>query len=194
MRNSTNPFAADRFIIRATFEIFSSWLNIMDENNSQLLYFEHSSIRDSRLSFYSDYSKQKKVMRLKRFVTSFWETSFTYALTTHDGSTIAFLRKSAFNGFKIKWDVIDLEGNHLATALEDSNIYSLIRKMLLFRRYGHISFSVIKGGSTIGTMTRTNVFHDIYVVDFSADRDRTFDRRTAMALATLVIMTVSARI
>ena len=108
----------------------------------------------------------------------------TYTVTLADGTVLARLRKNyAYNVIRKRWSVEGPDGQILALAVEESIVLSLLRRVLgsffgllrtnfLFQR---------PDGEVLGEFNRKFTLLDRYVLDLTADGERTFDRRLALA-------------
>jgi hypothetical protein len=92
-----------------------------------------------------------------------------------------------FDYIRRRWQVMNANGQTLCTAKEDSIILSLLRRtgipIFLFLR---TNFIFLRGQDVIGEFNRKLTLLDRYVLDLTADRQRSFDRRIALALGVML--------
>ncbi len=104
------------------------------------------------------------------------------------GISIGSLRKNVlFDYIRRRWQVNNANGLQLCMAKEDSIILSLLRRtgipIFLFLR---TNFIFLRGEEVIGEFNRKLTLLDRYVLDLTADRERVFDRRVALALGVML--------
>jgi hypothetical protein len=113
----------------------------------------------------------------------------TYTVTLPDGTPLARLRKNyAHNVLRKRWSIAAPEGPLLALAVEDSVVLSLLRRVLgTFFGFLRTNFLFLgPGGDVLGEFNRKFTLLDRYVLDLTADPDRTFDRRLALAAGVML--------
>jgi hypothetical protein len=113
----------------------------------------------------------------------------TYTITLSDGTVLARLRKNyAHNLVRKRWSIETPDHRQVAEAIEESVILSLLRRVLgpffgllrtnfLFQR---------PDGEVLGEFNRKFTLLDRYVLDLTADADRVFDRRLALATGVML--------
>jgi hypothetical protein len=113
----------------------------------------------------------------------------TYTLTLGDGIPLAQLGKNYLNNIARKrWTMTDPGGTLLAFALEESVVLSLLRRVLgpLFGLLRTNFVFLRPDGDLIGEFNRKFTVLDRYVVDLTADAERTLDRRIALAMGIML--------
>jgi uncharacterized protein YxjI len=113
----------------------------------------------------------------------------TYTVLSASGETLARFRKRYLhNLLRKRWDVLDAAGGTLAVAIEDSVILSLLRRVLgpLFGILRTNFVLQTPDGQVMGEFNRKFTLLDRYVLDLSADPERTIDRRVALALGVML--------
>jgi uncharacterized protein YxjI len=139
------------------------------------------------ITFYKDDSKREKLLEIKQLN----KIEFPYAnfsVLDRTGNIIGGLRKNVlFDYIRRRWQVNNAHGAQLCLAKEDSIILSLLRRtgipIFLFLR---TNFIFLRGQDVIGEFNRKFTLLDRYVLDLTADRQRTFDRRIALALGVML--------
>jgi hypothetical protein len=147
------------------------------------------SVRPRRhVTVYRDDSRRETLMRVlqdQRIAA----LVRTYTITLPDGTLLARLRKNyAFNLIRKRWSVEGPDGAIVALAIEESIVLSLLRRVLgpffgllrtnfLFQR---------PDGEVLGEFNRKLTLLDRYVLDLTADVERTFDRRLALATGVML--------
>lgn len=113
----------------------------------------------------------------------------TYTVSLPDGTALARLRKRYLHNIvRKRWHVEAPGGSTIATAMEDSIVLSLLRRVLgpLFGVL-RTNFVIVRGdGDVLGEFNRKFTLLDRYVLDLAADADRTLDRRVALALGVML--------
>jgi uncharacterized protein YxjI len=139
------------------------------------------------ITFYKDDSKTEKMLEIKQLnKIEFPYAKFTILDTA--GNIIGSLRKNVlFDYIRRRWQVLSANGLQLCTAKEDSIILSLLRRtgipIFLFLR---TNFIFLRGEDVIGEFNRKFTLLDRYVLDLTADHQRTLDRRIALALGVML--------
>jgi hypothetical protein len=114
----------------------------------------------------------------------------TYTVLAKNGAPIARLRKPyVHNIVRKRWYVETPAGQPLALAIEDSVVLSLLRRVLgPFFGFLRTNFIFVRGADAevFGEFNRKFTLLDRYVLDLSADPERTFDRRIALALGIML--------
>jgi uncharacterized protein YxjI len=139
------------------------------------------------VTFYKDDSKIEKLLEIKQLN----KLEFPYAnfsIIDRAGNSIGSLRKNVlFDYIRRRWQVNNANGLQLCMAKEDSIILSLLRRtgipIFLFLR---TNFIFLRGEQVIGEFNRKLTLLDRYVLDLTADRERVFDRRVALALGVML--------
>ena len=87
------------------------------------------------------------------------------------------------------WRISNAAGEEVAVARERSQVMAILRRAIDFvPDYGGLipipyNFDILAGEEAIGRMDRKFKLRDQYVLDLSADTEKTLDRRLAIALA-----------
>ena len=139
------------------------------------------------VTFYKDDSKTEKLLEIRQLN----KLEFPYAnfsVLDRRGILVGSLRKNVlFDYVRRRWQVNDATGRELCMAKEDSIILSLLRRtgipIFLFLR---TNFIFLRGKDVIGEFNRKLTLLDRYVLDLTADRQRVFDRRIAIALGVML--------
>jgi uncharacterized protein YxjI len=139
------------------------------------------------ITFYTDDTKTEKVLEIKQLN----KIEFPYAnfsILDTAGNIIGSLRKNVlFDYVRRRWQVSNASGEQLCMAKEDSIILSLLRRtgipIFLFLR---TNFIFLRGKDVIGEFNRKLTLLDRYVLDLTADTQRVFDRRIALALGVML--------
>jgi len=117
----------------------------------------------------------------------------TYTVVTPAGAALARLRKHYLhNLLRKRWYVETPAGERTAMALEESVVLSLLRRLLgsffgvLRTNFVLVHVGGPHDGTVFGEFNRKFTLFDRYVLDLSADPDRQFDRRVALALGIML--------
>lgn len=140
-------------------------------------------------TIYRDESKAEPLLEVRqdqRFV--FLNVTFTVRLP--DGTTLAKLGKNhLYDIIRKRWQVYRPDGRLWATAMEDSVLLALLRR-LLGTLYGalRINFIILRGDSeeVLGEFNRNLTILDRYVLSMTADTQMHLDRRVALGLGVLL--------
>jgi hypothetical protein len=142
------------------------------------------SVRPRRhVTVYRDDSRRETVLRVlqdQRIAA----LVRTYTVMLPDGSMLARLRKNyAHNVLRKRWSVEGPDGRIIALAVEESIVLSLLRRVLgTFFGLLRTNFLFLRpAGEVLGEFNRKFTLLDRYVLDLTADTERTFDRRLALA-------------
>jgi uncharacterized protein YxjI len=145
------------------------------------------------VTFYRDESKRERLLDILQ-EKKFQPITTTYTVRDARGRPIARLGKNVlFNVIRKRWYVWAPGGGPdrqvLFLAKEDSVILSLLRRFIgpLFGLL-RTNFIFLPAGSedVIGEFKRKFTILDRYVLDMSADPERTMDRRIAIALGVML--------
>ena len=148
------------------------------------------SLRPKRhVTIYRDDSRRETLLRVRQDqrVAVFTRT---YTVVTPSGEPLATLRKTYLdNVVRKRWYVAAPGGEPLAMAIEDSMVLSLLRRVLgVFFGFLRTNFLFVRGPdeAVFGEFNRKFTLFDRYVLDLSADPERSFDRRVALALGVML--------
>jgi len=145
------------------------------------------------IHFYSDENRSEKLLDIIQ-ENKIMILSAYYSVLLPDGTPLGRFKKNyLYNIFRKRWYAFDATLQPSLIAMEDSLILSLLRRFLgpmfgllrtnyVIREYG----SDGKPGTILGEFNRKFTLLDRYVLDLSADRNRTLDRRMALALGVLL--------
>ena len=147
------------------------------------------SLRPLRhVTVYRDDSRRAAVLRVRQDQRFAFLTR-TYTVLTPSGEPLARLRKTYLhNVVRKRWYVEAPDGHLLGMAIEDSMILSLLRRVLgTFFGLLRTNFVLVYPTEEVfGEFNRKFTLLDRYVLDLSLDRERTFDRRVALALGVML--------
>jgi hypothetical protein len=148
------------------------------------------SLRPLRhVTIYRDDSRKEPMLRVLQDQRVAFLTR-TYTIVTTAGDPLAKLRKTYLhNVIRKRWYVLSPAGAPLAMAIEDSMVLSLLRRVLgPFFGFLRTNFVFVRGqdAEVFGEFNRKFTLLDRYVLDLSADAERTFDRRIALALGVML--------
>jgi hypothetical protein len=116
----------------------------------------------------------------------------TYTVLSATGEILMRLRKNyAHNLVRKRWYVETPGGRVVALAIEDSIVLSLLRRVLgSFFGLLRTNFVLMGAGgpddTVLGEFNRKFTLLDRYVLDLTADAERRFDRRVALALGVML--------
>jgi hypothetical protein len=148
------------------------------------------SLRPLRhVTIYRDESRREPLLRVLQDQRVAFLTR-TYTIVTAAGDPLAKLRKTYLhNVIRKRWYVQGPAGAPMAMAIEDSMVLSLLRRVLgPFFGFLRTNFVFVRGqdDEVFGEFNRKFTLLDRYVLDLSADAERTFDRRIALALGVML--------
>jgi predicted Zn finger-like uncharacterized protein len=145
------------------------------------------------ITFFRDSTESERLLEVLQ------DQKFTFRMANYtvrnpQGEAIGMFRKDyLWNIIRKRWDCFDPAGQHLCIVREDSVILSMMRRLIgpLFGllRTNFVIFQADAGGrdgKLLGEFNRKMTILDRYVLDLTADRSRTFDRRLAIALGVLL--------
>lgn len=141
------------------------------------------------VTFYRDQSKRERLLEVLQDA-KFQPIVTTYTIRDAQRRPLARLRKNQLTSvFRKKWTVLAPGGAPIAVAKEDSAILSLLRRVLgPFFGLLRTNFLILHPDSEreLGEFKRKFTILDRYVLDLTADRARTLDRRIALALGVML--------
>ena len=142
------------------------------------------------IRFFADDSKSVELMRIK--ARQRFDPRATYDVTGPDGARIGEIRK-VFGKSLLRSTYEVSDGSGAITAQEQNLVVALFRRLVGLVPYvGDFAdwlpipyhFVLERDGEVIGThKRRIGKFRDVYDIDFSADPERTVDRRMVLAAA-----------
>jgi uncharacterized protein YxjI len=139
------------------------------------------------VTFYRDDSKTEKMLEIRQLnKIEFPFANFSILDTA--GNVVGSLRKNVlFDYVRRRWQVRNANGLQLCMAKEDSIILSLLRRTgIPIFAFFRTNFVFLRGQDVIGEFNRKITLLDRYVLDLTADHNRTFDRRIALALGVML--------
>jgi uncharacterized protein YxjI/DNA-directed RNA polymerase subunit RPC12/RpoP len=140
-------------------------------------------------SFYRDESGGKPLLTILQD-KKFQPIVATYTVRDAQGKVLAHLRKNyLYNFVRKRWYVDAPGGREICMAIEDSALLAFLRRFIgpLFGLL-RTNFRILAAESdeTIGMFNRKMTILDRYVLDLTADPDRTLDRRVALAVGVML--------
>lgn len=139
------------------------------------------------INFFADEAQKELVLRLKsRKVLEFRGRT---EVQLPDGTVIGQLQKVFGKSLlRSSWQIIDADGNEVATSQESSMFMALLRRVWGFIPlinnvpfFIPFHFDIEVHGQPAGRYERIWAIRDRYVLDLSADPQRNLDRRVAAA-------------
>lgn len=177
---------------------------IYDEAGNELFFVENDASMPSRgrswfyrlaafsnIKFYSDESKLTPIMNLDRDrSTDTWMyANMRMVLTLPTGEVIAiFQRQGLLTNVLQTWQILYPDGKVMATVKEHSYLIALLRRFIVAATDITFitDFVITIGKRQVGTFKRRMTLTDKYVLDLTTDPQKTFDRRVAVALTTIL--------
>ena len=141
------------------------------------------------IGFYTDQTMKREVLKVFQD-QKMALINATYTVADSEYNLIGWFRKNyLYNIFRKRWYGYGADGNLICIVLEDSVLYSIMRRML--GRSGALiitNFIILKPDqdTKLGEFNRKFTLFDKYVLDLTFDRERTLDRRMALALGVLL--------
>lgn len=141
------------------------------------------------LTFYRDDTKQERLLEILQDKKVELLNAF-YTVRDASGQLLAKLRKNyLYDIFRKRWYCYAPDGSILCMAKEDSLMLSLLRRFLgNFFGLLRTNFVIVKGEEKdfVGEFNRKLTLLDRYVLDMSADSQKSIDRRIALALGVML--------
>jgi uncharacterized protein YxjI len=139
------------------------------------------------VTFYADDTKSKKLLEIKQLN----KIEFPYAnfdIFDEAGNPLGKLRKNVlFDYIRRRWYCTNANGLQLFIAKEDSIILSLLRRTgIPIFAFMRTNFIFLRGEDVIGEFNRKLTILDRYVLDMTADSQRSVDRRIALAMGVML--------
>jgi uncharacterized protein YxjI len=184
-------FMLDKYFLNQRVLAIKDKYFVMDGVGNRLLYVEREFFKlVANIHFFTDESKTHPVMSLikKGGLAGFGDFAAQFTLVTPDGSPIAVFRRQGLISAILRrtWDIHHPDGRQIGDALEDSIILSLLRRYGPMGEIFRTNFIINANGQQVGTFNRKLTIGDKYILDLSADPQKSFDRRVAVALAVLL--------
>jgi len=139
------------------------------------------------VTFYRDDTKTEKMLEIKQLNKI--EFPFAnFSILDTEGNLVGSLRKNVlFDYVRRRWQVRNGYGVQVCMAKEDSIILSLLRRTgIPIFAFLRTNFIFLRGQDVIGEFNRKFTLLDRYVLDLTADHNRSFDRRIALALGVML--------
>lgn len=140
------------------------------------------------VTFYRDKSKQDPLLKILQDKKVEILTA-TFTLRDTNGDLAMFRKHYLYDIFRKHWHCYAPDGSLICIAKEDSIILALLRRFLgTFFGLLRTNFIIVQSNSdkVIGEFNRNFTILDRYVLDMSADRQHTLDRRIAIALGVML--------
>ena len=185
----------DRFYIQQQFTLVVNKYTVSTVDSSggvgePLLHVKQKRMKvREEIDLYADEDQRQKALQIKR--RTVFELQGRTDVKLADGTIIGQLQK-AFGKSLLRstWEILDADGNLVATAQEQSVAVALLRRFGDFIPFaGWITnflpfhFDIAIDGRVVGTYIRQITIRDSYVMDLSQDTERRIDRRVAAAFA-----------
>ena len=140
------------------------------------------------IRFYADESETQELFRLKaRSMLDLGGSRYDVFAGEERIGVLSHRFKESL--LRSTWHVAGPDEEEIAIARERSTAGAIARRVVDFVPYigGFVpipyNFEILVGGQVVGAMDRKFKVRDQYLLDLSEDRDRTIDRRLAVALA-----------
>lgn len=185
-RPSQNPkFALDKYLVHQKMLSLNSKYYVYDELQRPLFFVERPVLKlKAHVTIFEDDSRSAKVLELRQDRIIAINRMFTL-LTPEGGTLCVFERQGLFSMLRRTWRITGPDGQHIATAQEDSWAKALLRRFVT--DYIRTDFEVLMAdGTKVGYFHRKFTLGDKYSLDLSADPGRRLDRRIAVGLAILL--------
>ena len=140
-----------------------------------------------RIGFFADEAETQELFHIQ--ARTWLDTGGSKYDVVSNGETIGVLEHLFKSILRTTWRTSDADGGELFTAQERSLPTAILRRAIDFvPDFGGLipipyNFDFLVGEQVVGTMNRKFQLRDRYVVDLSADAEKTIDRRLAIALA-----------
>jgi uncharacterized protein YxjI len=187
------PNQYDTFVMRQRIKLVINQYEFTLPDGQPVCFVEQARFKFKEdIRFYADESKAEELLRLK--ARQRFDPAARYDVTDPSGATIGQIQK-VFGASLLRstYKLYDASGAETAIVTEKSLPMALFRRLVDIVPYVggfadwlpipyHFIFK--RGDAVIGTHTRQPwKFRDTYTIDFSADPDRTIDRRLVLATA-----------
>lgn len=185
---TSRRFERDKFLLNQKVMSLGSKYTIFNEENQPLFYVDRPVFKiRSHIGVYEDEGRTRKALTL--FQDSIWAViNLSFTVQDENGQAIAQLRRQGWMSLlRRTWHIYDAAGNEIAQAHEDSWTKALMRRIPYLDIVGDFlrtNFIVTRpDGQKLGEFIRRFALTDKYVMDMTADPQRTLDRRIVVALA-----------
>ncbi|HYZ19038.1 MAG TPA: hypothetical protein VE615_05805 [Gaiellaceae bacterium] len=132
------------------------------------------------IRFFADEDESEELFRIK--ARRMIDVLARYDVAAADGSAIGTLAKVFGRSlFRSTWRLLDPEERELAVAQEKNMAIALLRRVQDTIPLPY-HFDIDANGRRLGEVRRQFSLRDKYTLDLSGDRERTIDRRLAIAL------------
>ena len=133
------------------------------------------------IRFFQDENETHELFRIK--ARRAMDIGGRYDVTEPDGQRIGVLeRRFAKSLIRSTWRLLDANEGELAGAQEKSIVVAVFRRVQDWIPLPY-HFTIQRGGSEIGGVTRHFSWRDKYTLDLAGDEERVVDRRLGIALA-----------
>jgi uncharacterized protein YxjI len=183
-------FSKDKYLLNQKIMSLGSKYYIYDDNNQPLFYVDRPTFKiKAHIGIYEDDTRKRKLLTVRQ--DSAWALiNLSFTLLDEAEQPIAtFKRQGWMSLLRRMWKIYDAHGQELAEAAEDSWAKAIMRRVPILDIIGDFlrtNFIITRSGNVIGEFIRRYTLTDKYVMDFTRDPNRTFDRRIAVALAVLL--------
>lgn len=189
----------DRFVLRQQvklvinqYHFFRAEEGAPDGEGERICFVEQKRFKFKEdIRFFTDETKSQEVMRI--LARQRFDPRATYDITLADGTPLGKIQKVFGKSLlRSTFTISDPAGQELAIAREKNFGVALFRRLVGFIPYiGGFAdwlpiaydFEFLRGEQELGINRRRRFkWRDIYDIDFSADPDRTIDRRLVLAV------------
>jgi uncharacterized protein YxjI len=189
---AVDPSQHDKFVLRQRIRlVINQYEFSLADGEPPFCFVEQARFKFKEdIRFYADESKSVELLRIK--ARQRFDPRATYDITGPDGTKIGEIQK-VFGASLLRSTFAIRDGSGEIRAKERSLAVALFRRLVDFVPYiggfadwlpipYHFVFE--RDGKAIGVhQRRFGTFRDVYDIDFSADPERTVDRRMVLAAA-----------
>lgn len=140
------------------------------------------------IRFYADEGESRELFRLA--ARTWLDTGGSrYDVVEGDGTRIGVLHHTFKSIVRTRWSIQDAQEQEIAIAHERSMVAAVARRLVDFvPEVGGLTpipynIDILAGDQVVGRLDRKFKLRDQYILDLTADHERTIDRRVAVALA-----------
>ncbi len=182
-----SKFEHDKFLLRQKHFAIGEKYNIYDENEQLLFYVEREKFKlHANIHVYGDDSKTEELLTIED-KSIFDMGAGMNVRDARTGEPVgSFKREMLSSMLRRTWKILDMQGNVIGSAMEDSMGKALVRRFLPLGGLLRTDFIIEVNGKGVGKFIRKFTIGDKYVLDLSDDPQRLFDRRLAVALGILL--------